>query len=264
MIGLISGFAAIAMYLGGFMQHLWQLRKDPQINLRSLQLVGGIAILLHGLAMSSLLFVDNGLDLSLLKIVGLMALTITTLVFISGLKKPLHSLFLAVMPISALSLLAALISPSTKAVAQMSVTMQCHVLLSVLAYSLLAIAALQALLSGYQNWQLKHKRQNMLMRTLPPMQTMEVLLFEAIWAGWLFLTLSLISGFLFLNDLFGQHLAHKVTFGVVAWSVYAILLWGRHRLGWRGHQAIRWSWVGFSAIFLGYIGTKVVLEFILS
>ena len=66
MIGLISGLAAVAMYLGGFMQHLWQLRKDPQINLRSLQLVGGIAILLHGLAMSRLLFVDNGLDLSLL------------------------------------------------------------------------------------------------------------------------------------------------------------------------------------------------------
>jgi len=264
MIALIFGFAAIATYLGGFMHHLWQLRKDPQFNPRSLQIVVGVAILLHGLAMTSLLLVDDGLDLSLLKIVGLIALAINTLVFISGLKKPLHSLYLALMPISALSVLAALTSPSTKAVAQMSVTMQIHVLLSVLAYSLLAIAALQALLSGYQNWQLKHKHQNLLMRTLPPMQTMEVLLFEAIWAGWLFLTLSLISGFLFLNDLLGQHLAHKVTFSMVAWSVYAILLWGRHSLGWRGHQAIRWSWVGFIAICLGYIGTKVVLEFILS
>ena len=263
MIGLISGFAAIATYLGGFMHHLWQLRKDPQFNPRSLQIVVGVAILLHGLAMTSLLLVDDGLDLSLLKIVGLMALAINTLVFISGLKKPLHSLYLALMPISALSVLAALISPSTKAVAQMSVTMQSHVLLSVLAYSLLAIAALQALLSGYQNWQLKHKHQNLIMRTLPPMQTMEILLFEAIWAGWLFLTLSLISGFLFLNDLLGQHLVHKVTFSMVAWSVYAILLWGRHRLGWRGNQAIRWSWAGFIAIFLGYIGSKVVLEFIL-
>jgi ABC-type uncharacterized transport system permease subunit len=193
-----------------------------------------------------------------------MALIINILVFISGLKKPLHSLYLALMPISGLSLLAALISPITKAVAPMSVTMQIHVLLSVLAYSLLTIAALQALLSGYQDWQLKHKRQNLLMRTLPPMQTMEVLLFEAIWAGWLLLTLSLISGFLFLNDLLGQHLVHKVTFSIVAWSVYAILLWGRHSLGWRGNQAIRWSWTGFIAIFLGYIGSKVVLEFILT
>ena len=264
MIGLISGFAAIAMYLGGFMHHLWRLRKDPQFNPRSLQIVVGVAILLHGLAMIRLLLVDDGLDLSLLKIAGLMALVINTLVFISGLKKPLHSLYLALMPISALSVLAALISPSTKAVAHMSVTMQTHVLLSVLAYSLLAIAALQALLSGYQNWQLKHKHQNLLMRTLPPMQTMEALLFEAVWAGWLFLSLSLISGFLFLNDLLGQHLAHKVTFSMVAWSVYGILLWGRHRLGWRGNQAIRWSWAGFIAICLGYFGSKVVLEFILS
>lgn len=264
MTGLISGYAAISVYFGGFIHHLWQLRKDPQFNPTSLQIVAGIAILLHGLAVSSLLFVDDGLDLSLLKIVGLMALIINILVFISGLKKPLHSLYLALMPISALSLLAALISPITKAVAPMSVTMQIHVLLSVLAYSLLAIAALQALLSGYQDWQLKHKRQNLLMRTLPPMQTMEVLLFEAIWAGWLLLTLSLISGFLFLNDLLGQHLVHKVTFSIVAWSVYAILLWGRHSLGWRGNQAIRWSWTGFIAIFLGYIGSKVVLEFILT
>jgi ABC-type uncharacterized transport system permease subunit len=264
MTGLISGYAAISVYFGGFIHHLWQLRKDPQFNPTSLQIVAGIAILLHGLAVSSLLFVDDGLDLSLLKIVGLMALIINILVFISGLKKPLHSLYLALMPISALSLLAALISPTTKAVAPMSVTMQIHVLLSVLAYSLLAIAALQALLSGYQDWQLKHKRQNLLMRTLPPMQTMEVLLFEAIWAGWLLLTLSLISGFLFLNDLLGQHLVHKVTFSIVAWSIYAILLWGRHSLGWRGNQAIRWSWTGFIAIFLGYFGSKVVLEFILT
>jgi ABC-type uncharacterized transport system permease subunit len=264
MTGLISGYAAISVYFGGFIHHLWQLRKDPQFNPTSLQIVAGIAILLHGLALSSLLFVDDGLDLSLLKIVGLMALIINILVFISGLKKPLHSLYLALMPISGLSLLAALISPITKAVAPMSVTMQIHVLLSVLAYSLLAIAALQALLSGYQDWQLKHKRQNLLMRTLPPMQTMEVLLFEAIWAGWLLLTLSLISGFLFLNDLLGQHLVHKVTFSIVAWSIYAILLWGRHSLGWRGNQAIRWSWTGFIAIFLGYFGSKVVLEFILT
>ena len=146
----------------------------------------------------------------------------------------------------------------------MSIDIQAHVLISVVAYSLLAIAALQALLVGYQDWQLKHKHQNQLMRALPPLQTMETLLFELIWAGQILLTLSLLSGFLFYEDFFAQKLVHKVVFSTTAWGVYSILLWGRHFRGWRGIKAIRWTWAGFSAILLGYIGSKFVLEFVLS
>jgi len=228
-----------------------------------LQVITGIGISLHALAISGLLLVEGGLDLSLFKILALLALVINILVFISGLKKPLHSLYLVLLPVSALCLLIALTNPSTKPPASMSAPIQAHVLISILAYSLLAIAALQALLAGYQDWQLKHKHQNILMRTLPPVQTMEILLFELIWAGEILLTLSLVSGFLFFDDLFAQHLVHKVAFSLVAWFVYAILLWGRHSRGWRGNKAIRWTWGGFIAILLGYIGSKVVMEFIL-
>jgi ABC-type uncharacterized transport system permease subunit len=263
MTGSMLGFAAIAAYAYGLVYHLLQLRKDPQFNPISLQVITGIGISLHALAISGLLLVEGGLDLSLFKILALLALVINILVFVSGLKKPLHSLYLMLLPISALCLLAALTNPSTKPPALMSVPIQAHVLISILAYSLLAIAALQALLAGYQDWQLKHKHQNILMRTLPPVQTMEILLFELIWAGEILLTLSLVSGFLFFDDLFAQHLVHKVAFSLVAWFVYAILLWGRHSRGWRGNKAIRWTWGGFIAILLGYIGSKVVMEFIL-
>ena len=257
------GFAAIAVYAYGLVYHLLQLRTDPQFNPILLQVITGIGISLHALAISGLLLIEGGLDLSLFKILALLALVINILVFVSGLKKPLHSLYLVLLPVSALCLLAALTNPSTKPPALMSAPIQAHVLISILAYSLLAIAALQALLAGYQDWQLKHKHQNILMRTLPPVQTMEILLFELIWAGEILLTLSLVSGFLFFDDLFAQHLVHKVAFSLVAWFVYAILLWGRHSRGWRGNKAIRWTWAGFIAIVLGYIGSKVVMEFIL-
>ena len=79
-----------------------------------------------------------------------MALVINVLVFVSGLKKPLHSLYLVLFPLSALCLLAALVSSSTKPLHSCLAPMQAHVLISILAYSLLAIAALQALLTGYQ------------------------------------------------------------------------------------------------------------------
>lgn len=257
------GFAAIAAYAYGLVYHLLQLRNDPQFNPILLQVITGIGISLHALAISGLLLIEGGLDLSLFKILALLALVINILVFVSGLKKPLHSLYLVLLPVSALCLLIALTNPSTKPPALMSAPIQAHVLISILAYSLLAIAALQALLAGYQDWQLKHKHQNILMRTLPPVQTMEILLFELIWAGEILLTLSLVSGFLFFDDLFAQHLVHKVAFSLVAWFVYAILLWGRHSRGWRGNKAIRWTWGGFIAILLGYIGSKVVMEFIL-
>lgn len=263
MLTSISGFAAVAIYIGGFIYLLRQLIKGPNFNPSLLKIMATVAITLHGICAARLLFTDNGLDLSLLKTIALIAFVINAVVFVSGQKKPLHTMYLALFPISAISLIAALSTPSTKTAAFMSPYIQGHILISILAYSLLAIAALQALLTGYQNWQLKHKHQNLLMRTFPPLQSMETFLFELIWTGEIFLSLSLISGFLYYEDLFDQKLIHKVTLSLIAWSVYAALLWGRHNRGWRGNKAIRWSLVGFIAILMGYIGSKIALEFVL-
>jgi ABC-type uncharacterized transport system permease subunit len=260
----ITGFAAVILYLIGFSYLLIKLLKEPLFNTAMLRSLAAGAITLHGLSTIQLLFVADGLDLSLFRIFVLIAFVINLVVFISGRKKPLHSMYLLLFPISALSLIAALETPSTKPVALMSIYIQGHIIISILAYSLLAVAALHALLTGYQNWQLKHKKQNFLMRTFPPLQTMEDFLFELILAGEVMLTLSLISGFLYYDDLFDQKLLHKATLSIVAWLVYAILLWGRHSRGWRGIKAISWSWVGFVAILMGYVGSKIVLEFILS
>ena len=263
MLASVSGFTAVVIYLGGFIYLLRQLLKSPNFNPSLLKIMAAIAITMHGFSISRLLFIADGLDLSLLKIVALIFLVINLVVFISGQNKALHTMYLLLFPLSAISLVAALSTPSTKVAEVISLYIQGHILISILAYSLLAIAALQAILTSHQNWQLKHKRQNFLMRAFPPLQTMEKFLFDLIWTGQIFLSLSLISGFLYYEDLFDQKLIHKVTLSLVAWSVYAVLLWGRHNRGWRGNKAISWSLVGFVAILMGYIGSKIVLEFIL-
>lgn len=255
---------AIVLYLLSFGYQVVRLRKQRPVPTPLLQALTALAIALHGLAVADFLFIEEGLDLSLLKIGALITLVINLVLFVSGLKKPIHSLFLVLFPASALAIYASMVSLSTKAAIVISVSIEVHVLLSILAYSLLAIAALQALLIGYQNWQLKHKHQSLLMRTFPPLQTMEVLLFELIWAGEVFLTLSLVSGFLFFDDLLAQKLSHKVVFSLIAWLFYGVLLWGRHRNGWRGTTAIRWTLAGFIAIVLGYVGSKVAIEFLLT
>jgi ABC-type uncharacterized transport system permease subunit len=82
-------------------------------------------------------------------------------------------------------------------------------------------------------------------------------------AGFVLLTLSLGTGFLFLENLFAQHLVHKTVLSLLAWLVFAMLLAGRMRYGWRGQVAIRWTLSGFIALMLAYFGTKMVLEWIL-
>ena len=139
-----------------------------------------------------------------------------------------------------------------------------HIASSLIAYSLLNIAALQALFVAIQDHYLRnHRTDNALMRSLPSLQAMESLMFQLIAAGLLFLTLSLMSGFLFLDDMFAQHLAHKTVLSLLAWLVFAILLVGRQRFGWRGQTAIRWTLGGFMALMLAYFGSKMVLELIL-
>jgi ABC-type uncharacterized transport system permease subunit len=264
MTTFILGSSAIALYLLGWAAYVLKLSNKGRIKINLIQALTGLAIVIHGFATFGLLLHEGGLDLSLLKILSLLALVINGLVFLSSIKEPIHSLYLALFPISAVTLVFALISASTKSTDVIPYSLQVHILTSIIAYSFLAIAALQALLAGYQNWQLKHKHQNVLMRTMPALETMEKLLFKLIWVGEILLTASLLTGFYVYDDFFAQQLIHKVTFSIVAWLVYAVLIFGRYHYGWRGQRAINWTWVGFSAILLGYLGSKFVIEFILS
>jgi ABC-type uncharacterized transport system permease subunit len=92
---------------------------------------------------------------------------------------------------------------------------------------------------------------------------MEYLLFQMLTTGIVFLTLSLASGFLFIEDLFAQHLVHKTVLSILAWIIFTGLLIGRSRYGWRGQTAIRWTLIGFALLLLAYFGSKLVLELIL-
>ena len=217
----------------------------------------------HALGGYSTLFTDSGMDLGFFKVGSLIFWVMNLLVLISGLRKPLHTLFIFLFPLSAFAILMATFGEST-GTTEMDNQILTHVLLSILAYSLLIIATLQALVLAFQNYQLKHKHPTGLIRLLPPLQTMEALLFELLWAGQILLTLSIITGFVFIENLFAQHLVHKTVLSILAWFIYAILLWGHTRLGWRGTTAVRWALGGFAALMLAYFGSKFVLEIVLT
>ena len=103
------------------------------------------------------------------------------------------------------------------------------------------------------------------LRTLPPLLEMEALLFRILLAAFVLLTLTVVSGVFFSEQLFGKPLQfnHKTIFGFASWLIFGGLLAGHYFRGWRGRKAVRWTLAGFVTLILAYIGSKVVLEIIL-
>lgn len=141
-----------------------------------------------------------------------------------------------------------------------------HLVLGMLAYSLFTIAALQAFLMTLLERRLRGHSVAGPLASLSPLLTMESVLFKLIAMGFFLLTLTLITGAIFSETIFQQAMkfSHKTLFAIISWLIFAALLVGRHLYGWRGRKALRWTLSGFSALLLAYVGSRFVLEVILS
>ena len=139
-----------------------------------------------------------------------------------------------------------------------------HLALAMIAYGLFLIALLHATLMALAERQL-HRRGKLMFPHLPPLLTLEALLFRTIGAAFVFLTLTLATGIIFSETLFGRALRsdHKTIFALLSWLIFGLLLAGRWRYGWRGRTALRWTLTGFVMLLLAYIGSRFVLEVLL-
>lgn len=226
-------------------------------------LAAGLGVVLHAAALHGAIHRPGGLDLGVVNMFSVMAWQIGLLTFASSIRPGTANLGIGLYPLVGAAVLVLPLGRSTEAVLQqLSWQLEAHILLSVLAYGLLALAAFQAILLAIQDYRLRHHRPGGLLRALPPLAVMEGLLFQTLVAGFALLSLALFSGLIFVEDLFAQHLAHKTVLSIFAWLVFAVLLWGRWRFGWRGRTAIRWTLSGFALLVLAYFGSKLVLELI--
>ncbi|MCK9505536.1 MAG: cytochrome c biogenesis protein CcsA [Porticoccaceae bacterium] len=265
MVVNIPAAVAVAFYVSATLYHLLRRFKPNHSGKPTWLLAGGaIGLGFHGWAAATMLITPAGINFSLWPVSVLIVFTVNLIVLLSSIKKPLHSLFILLFPTSAAVLLASLFFGYTiVATDHLSLPIGLHVTLSLVAYSLFIIAAMQSLLLAYQDNQLKNHHPGGLLHSLPPLQTMETLLFEIIWVGFIVLSLAMITGFVFVDNLLAQHLVHKTFFSMIGWLVFAILLWGRVRQGWRGAFAIRWTIAGFALLALAYWGSKFVIEVLL-
>ncbi len=265
MTALTPSLLAVLLYLGGSIYQMRCLAKRLAVNANLLRAIGLVALLAHAASLYLQLVTDAGLALGFFNAASLVAWLVIAITSLSSFRAPVLSLLLGLYPLAVISVLLAWLFPGhgTLLVPGEGVLVA-HILLSILAYGILTIAAFQAGLLGIQNYQLKHKHPMRFIRTFPPLQTMERLLFQFLLCGELLLTLALITGFVFLDNMLAQGVAHKTLLSCLAWVVFGILLWGRHFRGWRGTNAIRWTLAGFLLLALAYFGSKLVSEFFLA
>ncbi len=210
-------------------------------------------------------FGGSPLDVSLPHLMSLCALVIILLLISSTFtRNTLFDAGLIALPIAAGVLLLEWVLPQhTMPMNDVSPGIAVHLVSSVLAFGVLSIAGVYALFVAIIDHFLRRHHLNPLVRTLPALEVLEDLLFKLISMGFVLLTISLISGMLFINDIFAQHLVHKTVLSLLTWLLFGLLLFGRWRYGWRGSLAVRMTLAGIVLLLLSYFGSKLVLEIIL-
>ena len=201
----------------------------------------------------------DGIFFGLVTSTSFISWVVATLLFLTSLTKPVHVIGILVYPLTAVSVILLLLFPDTNS-KLVSISIASHVFLSVGAYALLSIAVAQSILLKIQERLLHEHNINTFIDKLPPLQTMEDFFFQTLKMGCILLTLSLASGFIFVDEFFEQNLSYKTFLSVIAWVVFVGIAIGHKMFGWRGRNTILATQIAFSVMVLAYFGTKLVLE----
>ncbi|GAA4863565.1 cytochrome C assembly family protein [Luteimonas vadosa] len=204
----------------------------------------------------------QGADLHFFAALSLVSLGMALLTLLVGARGRMAPLGVVVFPLAASALLA-YANAGHSAPEDLAWQLQLHAWCALLAYATLAIAALLAMMLWLQERALRRRRIHGWLRALPPLTELESLLFRTIAVGFALLTATLLTGVVFVEDLFAQHLVHKTALSVLSWLAFGGLLLGRWRLGWRGAVAVRWTLVAMTLLVLAFFGSKFVLELVL-
>ncbi len=212
------------------------------------------------------LFGSGGLRFSFSFAASLMLWLAVLIYWLESFRSRMDGMQPMVLPLAALAAILPVFFPQTHVIAHADAWgFKLHFLTAMLAYSLFTLSALHALFMGFVEHKLHRKSFSSQQSSLPSILSMETLLFRMIGIAFLLLTLTLISGLFFSEQIFGKALVfdHKTLFAFASWGIFAALLFGRYRYGWRGRIALRWTLAGFLLLFLAYIGSRFVSEVLL-
>lgn len=221
---------------------------------------GVAAVLLHGAALYHWIDIEHGQNLSTMNLFSMVTWLVAILTLGVTLRQPSGSLGLIIFPLAGFSIVLAMLAPGHHVIDTSADPRQLiHILLSVLTFSVLVMAALQAVLLSFQQHRLRDKNGNGFLYKLPPLETMESMLFQLIMLGFLLLTVLLTSSFYFYHEQLWQGFLQKSLFATGAWVMFAVLLVGRQLLGWRGKKAVYCTLSGIGLLVLTYISSSFII-----
>lgn len=256
--------AAIIAYV---LAALWQARDLTKQSGHSRSAPAMLALLaatLHALV-HLISWRTSGIDLHFFAALSLIGLGTAALTAMLSLTRPIGALGVTSYPIAAIMLaLHHYLSTSTRIASALEWQIQLHAGLALLAYAALSLAALLAISLWLQERALRQRRFGTLLHVFPPLTLVETLMFRLIFAGFALLTLALMTGAVFVENLFSQHLVHKTVLSLLAWGVFGALLFGRVRYGWRGRRAVRLTLTAMILLGMAFFGSKFVLELVLA
>lgn len=225
-----------------------------------------LAIALHAWTIGQAVLTPTGLDLSFMNALSLVAWVTVLVAGISGVLGRLPAVGNAILAVAALCALAPLVVGSRHTVSYAGEPWaKAHIAVALVAYAMFVVAAMHALILTGLEKRLRRGLSPEAGEATPPLLTLERLLFRLVGAGFVLLTLTLASGALFSEQLFGKAMTfnHKNVFSLLGWFTFATLLFGRWRYGWRGRRALYWILAGTALLVLGYLGSKFVTEVLL-
>ena len=225
-----------------------------------------IALASHAYVLGNTLFDGGGLNFGMAAALSLTLWLTVLIYFVESFFARLEGLLALAMPIAAVcAFLPAVLPGHHYTDITDSWAFRAHFVVAMLAYGLFTLAALHALMMALAERQLHHAQLSPGMAGLPPLLTLENLMFRLIGIAFVLLTLTVGSGVLFSEELFGKPLTfnHKTVFTIASWLLFGMLLIGRRVWGWRGRTAQRWTLAGFVCLLLAYVGTRFVLEVLL-
>lgn len=224
-----------------------------------------LGLVIHAWLLYQAIF-ENNFNLGFFNMLSAIAWLTVLIYWLADLKHQLTNLQAFVLPPAAIfAVLPASHAANHFMPAAESPLFLAHIGIALLAYSLFTFATFHALLMTIAERSLHNKPTLIKLPSFPPLMVMETLLFRIITLGFVLLTITLISGMLFSEQIFGKPLQfnHKTIFSIASWLIYGGLLFGRYQYGWRGAKAIRWTLGGFVLLLFAYVGTQFVLQIIL-
>ncbi len=207
---------------------------------------------------------DGAMNFGVYKVASLIFLTMALISIAILIVRPLHVLVIVTFPLAALAVLMNAFGPATgPGASNLSPGLLFHITLSLVAFGVLTLTSLQAGLVSLQAQRLRTHRTRGVIQILPPLDLMERMFFELLFAGVGLLTIAIVAGGFFVDDLFGQQLVHKTVLTVLGWAVFMITLLVHLKRGWRIGTAVTLVTIGYACLLLGFFGSKLVLELII-